>query len=301
MSTPVLVANLYWAMEALPNASADLELAVRRGKSPTFRLTYIARRREMPSDHSWNWCKVCNVEITVRRIHGNLVQCPSCFSRFTEVHEGAIANERIRNDPSILYKAYHDQLSACWWEGSLRCVDSPPLPDGSLAYDVTPFELPTRTVTNGTRQLSRRERRLIARRSAGVPGRRGSKPVPKYVPNWKQEPYEPEVWREHAFTERNNSGLARFGSNPRLDERIYRRTTIGVDAHVCELCQCDVRLFVTLYIEREAPQLTEYITRGLQLAVSRFVSVMDQQDQCLCNSTTRCRPLPVHASELPHP
>lgn len=61
--------------------------------------------------------------------------------------------------------------------------------------------------------------------------------------------------------------------------------------------RCEIRLIVTLYIEREAPQLTQCITRGLQVAARRFGVDAMRQERCLCNPTTRFHPLPVHASE----
>lgn len=278
MTTFILVSNLYWAMEALPNAFADLELAVRRGETPTFRLTYIARRREMPSDHPWNWCKVCNVEIKVRHAHGNLVQCLSCFSRFTEVHEGTVANERIRNEQA-LYKAYHDHLSAIWWEWSLRCVDSSPLPDGSLAYNVTQFALPTKSVHVGERKISRRERRQLARR--GHCGRRGSTRVDEKQPAFDRQTYEPEAWREmKVHLEPIGYSLPREMLGDDVVE--YRRTSIGVGAHVCKRCWCEVRVIVTLYLEREAIQLTRYIERGLLNAARSLRTRAVHRESCFC-------------------
>jgi hypothetical protein len=272
-STSIPIANADWALNAFVDADRQIAIQLLQHETPTLILVYIARRRELDPDRRWNWCSACHVEIKVRHVHRSIVQCPSCLRHFEEAHEGTSENERLRSGPGYS-GPYHYFTSAIWHEWSLRLVRGDVLSDGSLAYDVTPFELPTRTVDVGERKLSRRERRQLARR--GVRGRRGSKPVAIYQKAYKQEPYEPESWREHALVE------PRSFTSPRFDERIYQRKSIDLAVRICERCRCEIRLFVTLYLEREAPQLTQCITRGLRLAARRFGSEAVHHERCLC-------------------
>lgn len=279
----VHVADVDWAINELPNPAAELTLAIRCGEHPTFRLAFIARQRETDPRGCWNWCKVCNVEIPVQRIGQRTAQCASCFRHFEVVHEGTTENERLRADPNY-NGPYHNFFSAIWHKWSLRPLRGETMPDGALAYDVAPFELPTRMVENGTRRVSRRERRLIARRSAGVPGRRGSKPVPTHVPTWKEEPFEPEYVRGLKTVKQErvtDSGFPReLSYGAELVE--YRRTQHGYAARICEYCRCEVRVLATVYLEHSAPHLEALIQQGVQRAAVRLGTYAMGQELCFC-------------------
>lgn len=279
----IFVANVDWAMGAASAALPDIALQIHRREHPVLRLAYIAKRRDDDPDHPWNWCRACRMEIPVRHVHRNAVQCPSCLQRFLETHEAAVANESLRASPGYA-GPYHDTLSAAWHEWSLQPVGAPALPDGALAFDVTPYALPFRSVYVGHRTLSRRERRRQARQ-----GRRGrlwngvgSMRVAKTLDVYQREEYAPDVIRGHRAV--RYDALIDGYSVPESRAEIieYRRTRLRGSVCLCRLCGCELRLLASVYIEQEAPHLMQPLGRGLQYAARSLAVSMTREELCFC-------------------
>lgn len=287
-TTPISLASSDWAFDALTPHIPSLHLQLAKGQHPTVRLAYIVRNRE-PQEHRWNWCPTCHGEIRVRHVHQNVVACQSCGQRFVEQHEGTLANEDLQSSPGYS-GPYHDVLSAVWYEWSLRPLRPSPWPDGALAFTVTPFKLPTRSVDLGIKTLTRMERRHKARH--GHRGRRGSMSVPTIIRVWGSEPYEPEGWREAAPMKQ--MGVARDGLAAVPELRMcfieYRRTMIGWGVRICQLCECEFRAVASVYVGKDAPAVMELFRRRLSHAAYRVGVGLQERGQCFC-STSRIRPL----------
>lgn len=286
----ISVSNPEWAINALgDDAARDLQLHFLRREQPTFRLVYIARRRKMPPDRAGAWCSTCNIELPVRRVHQHVVQCPSCAQRFIEIHEGTEANLELRRSPGYS-GPYHDMLSAVWHEWSVRRVGATAFPDGALAYDISPYQLPLREVCVGTRVLTRRERRQRAR--AGRRGRRwngrGSMRVAAKQNVYASQASEPEAIREH---KQIRSSLLADGplalESPMTEHLTYRRTQLGIGARICDRCNCAIRILATIYIEHDAPHVMQLVRRGLERAGRSLAMSAIRQASCFCGDTMR--------------
>lgn len=280
-SAAISFATSDWAMAALNAHVADCFAQLRQRKHPLIRLAYIARQREADEERAWNWCPTCNVEIPARRIHQSATPCQSCGQVFIAKHRGTLANEELRSSPGYS-GPYHDGLSAVWHEWSLRPARPLSWPEGALAFDVAPFELPTRRVDDGIRVLTRRERRHEARR--GHRGRRGSVAIPKMMRLWRNEPYEPAGWREATPTKRLSAQYDGLAPVPelRMEHVEFRRMRVGFGTRLCGLCECEFRVILTLYAATELPHVVSEIRRGLQRAAQSFAAHIAEQHSCFC-------------------
>ncbi len=270
-----------WAIAALNAHVANCLAQLRQRKHPLIRLAHIARQREAQDERPWNWCPTCHVEIPARRIHQSATPCPSCGQVFIAEHQGTLANEELSSLPGYT-GPYHDGLSAVWHEWSLRAARPLSWPDGALAFDVMPFELPTRRIDDGIRVLTRRERRHEARR--GRRGRRGSVAIPKMMRLWTNEPYEPEGWREAKSTKRLSAQYDGLVPVPELrrEHVEFRRMRVGFGIRLCGLCECELRVILTLYAATELPHVVSEIRRGLQRAGQSFAAHIVEQHSCFC-------------------
>jgi hypothetical protein len=213
-----------------------------------------------------------------------MAQCPCCKQRFDVIHEGAEANKVLRESPGYS-GPYHDFLSAIWHEWTLRSIGTKALSDSSLAYDVTLADLPHRSIFVETVSISRRERRQRARR--GHRGRRGSIRVAARQDVFRRELYEPEAIREHVPHPLVISDEPEAFEIVRADVLEYRKAKHGVSARVCDRCSCTISVFVTVYIEHDAPHLMELVQRGLQRAGIHLATFANRQWLCFCPESLR--------------
>lgn len=280
-SAAISFATSDWAMAALEPHIGDCLAQIRKRRHPLIRVAYIARQRETPEERPWNWCPTCDVEIPARRVHQSAAPCRSCGQVFIVQHEGTLANERLRLSPGYS-GPYHDTLSAIWYDWTLRPARPLSWPDGALAFDVTPFELPTRRSDDGIRVLTRRERRHEARR--GHRGRRGSRAVPKMMRLWINEPFEPEGWREAKLTKRMSAEYDGLASVPelRMEYVEFRRMRVGFGVKLCRFCECELRVILTLYAATELPHVVSAIQRAMRRATEELGLRLVMRGACFC-------------------
>lgn len=277
-SKSISFANSDWILDVVREHETDLVRSIMRRKQPRIRLAYIARQRNA-KEPPWNWCKTCCVELPVLQVHRSTVACPSCGQRFLVIHEGSEANEKLREDPNYS-GPFHDILSAAWHEWSVKPVGREHLPAGSLAFDVVPFELPTRAMSDGIRHLTRRERRKMARRGRG---RRRSIRVERIQKLWVNEPYEPEVVRERvgpSEPELVSDAPMEISFGARM--ACYQRSSLGSFVKVCRRCDCRVEIRLVLYIERVSLVLNKILGNDLQQAGLLLAKMAIAKGLCFC-------------------
>ena len=101
---------------------------------------------------------------------------------------------------------------------------------------------------------------------------------------WTNKPYEPEGWREAKPTIQLSAEYDGLASVPelRMEYVEFRRMRVGFAVKVCEVCECELRVILTLYAATELPHVVSAIQRSLQRAAQSIGGRLVASGSCFC-------------------